>query len=102
MSRRQFHAGRELYSFHKQNQQGAKNTIARAKHHDSEQRGFGDPRESPVQAHQPGKPICQLSVRVGDIKGIAPPQVADSLLVHLNDQVGQCKAGCGSFLQIGI
>ena len=40
-------------------------------------------------------------MRVDDIKGTAPKEVADSLLNRLNDSVGQCKADYESFLHIG-
>ena len=43
-----------------------------------------------------------LSVHLGDIKGTASKAVADSLLSHLNESVGQCNADYGSFLHIGI
>ena len=43
-----------------------------------------------------------LSVHVGDVKGTAPKEVADSLLRHLNDSVGRCKADYGAFFHIGI
>ena len=43
-----------------------------------------------------------LFVHVDDIKGCARKGVAESLLVHLNKFVGQCKADYTSFLHTGI
>ena len=45
---------------------------------------------------------CLLSVHVDDIKGAATKEVAASLLKHLNEKVGQCKADYGSFMHTGI
>ena len=60
------------------------------------------PCKFPVQKYQRGNFRCLLSVHVGDLTGIAPRHVTDSLLAHLNDTVGQCKADCGHFLHTGI
>ena len=62
------------------------------------------PANSPLQhyQHEPGKLRCLLSAQVGDINGVAPRDVADSLLAHLNQEVCQRKADYGSFLHTGM
>ena len=41
-------------------------------------------------------------MRVGDIKGIAPWHIAEPLLAHSSDTLGQSKVDSGSFLHTGI
>ena len=45
---------------------------------------------------------CILSAHVDDIKGAARRQVAESLLRHLEQHFGPCKAEWGSFMHTGI
>ena len=46
--------------------------------------------------------LCLPSVHVDDIKGTARRDVAEPLLAHLNELLGQCKADYSCFLHTGI
>lgn len=102
MSCRQLCSEPGLYCVHTHSQRSAKDMIARAKAHDLERQETGDVRNIPLQQYEPGSSWCLLSVHVDDIKGIAPMEIADSLLADFNKGLGQCEIDCGSFLHIGI
>ena len=99
----ELYAKPELHCVHKA-QPGTKLEIdSRAQAHNLEQQEVADPtRKFNSGEFTPGNLLCLLSVHVGDIKGTALQEVADSLLKHLNDSVGQCKAEYDSFLHTGI
>ena len=85
-----------LYCVHTRNRRNVKDTIARAKAHALEQQQTGEPRPIILQQYEPGYLQCLQSFH------IAPKHLADSLHVHLNASVGQCKADCSSFLHVGM
>ena len=98
----QLYAEAELFCAHKGQQVTEKDIVGRAQAHNLEQQEIAEPRQVVQGRFTPGNLQCLLSVHVGDIKGIAPNEIADSLLKHLNDSVGQRKADYDSFLHVGI
>lgn len=102
MSCQQLKVEPELYCVRDSNQQACGNTLSRATGHDEDNQDLGGARILPAQQCEPSRFKCLLSVHVGDIKGTAARQTADSLLAHLNDKVSECKVDCGNFLLTGI
>lgn len=73
-----------------------------ASEHVEEQQESGGGRDTVSQVYAHGGLQVLPSVHVYDIKCPAAKEVAQSLLQHLNDKVGQCKAHYGSSSHIGM
>ena len=95
-------AEQELYCVHKCHQGKVGDVVGRAQTHNLEQQEVAEARKIIPGKPTPGNLQCLLSVHVDDINGTAPKSVAESLLRHLNGNVGQCKTDFDSFLHIGI
>ena len=103
MSCQQLRAEPELYCVRGSNQtSNNSNALAGATAHYEEQQGLGNSRGLLPHKYEPGRLKCLLSMHVGDIKGAAVRKTTDSLLAHLDEMVGPCKADCGNFLHTGI
>ena len=98
----QLHAEPELYCVHKSRPKRSQDPIGRAQAHNFEQQEVAEPRVIVLSTFAPGNAQCLLPVDVDDIKGTAANGVADPLLKHFNDSVGQCKADCDAFLHVDI
>lgn len=101
LSCRQLYSEPELYCVHRTDGTCGDNSPKRAQQHNEEQQETGKMQVA-AQEYTRGNLQCLLSVHVDDTKGCATEDVADGLLKHLSDKVGQCKADCISFLHTGI
>ena len=98
----QLYAEPGLHCAHKCRQQRMADLVNRAQAHNLEQQETNETNTIILGQSTPGSLQCLLSVHVGDVEGTAPKSIAESLLNHLNANVGACKAYYGSFLRIGI
>ena len=99
---RQSYTEPELYCVRKIDEVEEEDLYERANAHNEEQQESGTTRLTEAHQYIPGNLHCLFSVRVDDIQGTARSSTADSLLAHLNDKVGRCKAGCDSSMHAGI
>ena len=101
LSCRQLYSEIELYCVHRSDGARGGDILVRARQHNEEQQETGK-RQVVAQEYKQDSFQCLLSVHVDDIKGMSTKEIADSLLKHLNDKVGQCKADYTSFLHTVI
>ena len=101
MSCRQLYSELDLYCVHRQDDAMGEDIMVPANQHIEEQQEIGK-RQVSAQECKPGNFKCLLSVHVDGSNVAATKDVADGVLKHLNDKVGQCKTYCTSFLHTGI
>ena len=77
---RQLYAEPEFCCVHGGDVRCRENTIQRAVDHNEVQRERGDYRKAELQAYVKANLLCLLSVHVGDIKGAATKETAESSL----------------------